>query len=152
MFDIDDIFKGMKPKKQKKKKDLFDIDRLFPKKSEKLNVSEDSPAKISHVSTKFPQCMKRFASNTPRIEVHNHFHGVNPNMMNRFPRSPKKYLSTFESVDNRGMPHNLLDDNDRDGYPAYMDPNDNDPNVPRPMTTQRNGKRVRKIMNDILGE
>jgi len=138
MIDIDAIFNG--PSKKKKssgiQKDVFDLDNIFPKKEK---VSE----RIA-IPKGFPSISKEKA---PSIVIHNHYHGFNTK---RIPGgAPKKYMSALDS--GARFPRSMVD-GDQDGVPYYMDPNDQDPSVPEPMTKQINNKRVNQVMRDILGE
>jgi hypothetical protein len=147
MIDIDAIFNGKAKTKKGKQIDsflkassvksggLFDLDKILP--SEKAVPSKPLP-------TSKPLYKEVKSSKPPQVIVHNHFHGMPQGMPQRqFPATQRKYLSAFTP---KGM-----EDKDADGYPAYMDPNDNDPNVPLPMTKQFHQKKIDKILGDMLG-
>jgi hypothetical protein len=135
MIDIDAIFK----KQKKPTKDVFDLDRLFPKKTapfvKKEKVRIDNDYTDDNIINK----------NQPKIEIHNHFHGMpnqgQPQMLN------KKFLSMFESVDAQGMPLKMASRN-TEQLTGFPDPYDS----PRPLTRQKSSGEAKRILNDILGE
>jgi len=115
-----------------------DMDKIFPKRPM-------SPP-LRNQNFKIP--------NGAKVIVNNYYGMQGPGSSPLGNLKSKKILTTLDSVDSRGFPVRMptgFQDMDRDGVPSSIDPDDFDPNVPNPMTTQVGNKRINKLMRDMLG-
>lgn len=147
MFDLNKML-GNKKKIKKRSNDIFNMDKMIPKISNIKGLSLGISEKVKD------QSMPKIPKNA-RVIINNNYYG-NQRMPNQnYPSiNEKRFLSTLESTDRNGMPVKMpkgFQDMDRDGIPARLDPDDYDPNNPRPMSTQKNNNKVNKIMRDMLG-
>lgn len=146
MIDINEILNGPKKgKKAKPRKDFFNMDNMFPK------VPKVSEEKVFNPQKEqIPRI-----PNAKNVIIHNHYHGVQGMQRPYSGVTKRPFMSAMESVDNRGIPMRVprgFEDMGGDGVPATLDPDDRDPNVPRPMTRQHNQKKIDRLMKDMLGE
>lgn len=114
MFNPDKIFKGTS---KKKGKDLFDMDNFFPKKKLEPERQEDQTEKIVKEATKKGK----------NVIINNYYQM--PQMKQQMPMvRVKKQRKRMNLTTLNGE---LFNDDDKDGYPNYMDPQPNNPNVPK---------------------
>lgn len=112
MLDIDRILNYPKKKKDiTQKKDLFDLDSMFPGQKKSEDNSIFNPKK---------------KLDEGKVIVHNHYYQTSmPLNFNRRIIKKKKFRLVSLEGDK------AFNDDDGDGYPNYMDPAPNNPNIPR---------------------